>query len=462
MKTQMGRNVIVGLTFLICSGFAGTAMAANDLLAAATPDHAVDSDLAIGRTYDSHMAKEPGAGAMTGDTFGGGGYVHPFLSLAEGHSDNVYNVNANETSDWYSVISPGIWLAAPGSREQLLDLSTSNTSPGGLVFARDQNEVFRRVQTYLLYQADILRHSDESAIDTEHHRAEGLLQFNLKGGITLDLVDEFKIASDPLATTTSGTLDEYESNMFDSILNFDISKKFSLALGGGLYTLDYDFKDDNGDGTDDNAFRDRDDTSYNARMSYHVSPKTSLFAKYRFVELDYDLATVSDSEMQYAFAGIQWNASSKSLGKISAGYIDKDFEMASKNDVDDFGFEIQLAHEFTPKTTINLVADRSISETTESAIADYVLTHNVSITYLQDFTTKFSGNLFLFYSNEDYEGDASATREDDTYIVSPTFDYTIADWLITGISYSYTERDSNEDVSDYKNNSFMLRVTLFL
>lgn len=74
---------------------------------------------------------------ISGDVFGRkGGYVHPFLSIAEYYTDNVFNANVDKKSDFITVISPGIWLTIPHIYEKLLDIDTSSMAPGGISLSR--------------------------------------------------------------------------------------------------------------------------------------------------------------------------------------------------------------------------------------------------------------------------------------------------------------------------------------
>ncbi len=84
-----------------------------------------------------------------GELFGGRtGYLHPFLSVGEYYTDNLFNVPDNEEDDWITVISPGLWASFPASNRQPLQVTTYNSAPGGLEVTRFPMEVRRRFQGY--------------------------------------------------------------------------------------------------------------------------------------------------------------------------------------------------------------------------------------------------------------------------------------------------------------------------
>ena len=60
------------------------------------------------------------------------GYIHPFVSVSEFYTDNHFTTPDDEESDFISILSPGIWVSLPASRQQLIDIETMNTAPGGL------------------------------------------------------------------------------------------------------------------------------------------------------------------------------------------------------------------------------------------------------------------------------------------------------------------------------------------
>src|SRR5690606_25371368 len=110
------------------------------------------------------------------DVFGSrGGYVHPFLSLGGYYTSNLFNAPDDEQSDLVMVVSPGIWVALPASRQQLIEVETMNTAPGGLDVSRFSIDTERRFQAYGLYRGEFYKASDYEEADTDDHRAEAFL-----------------------------------------------------------------------------------------------------------------------------------------------------------------------------------------------------------------------------------------------------------------------------------------------
>ncbi len=84
------------------------------------------------------------------DLFGtkGGGYIHPFLSINTEYTDNLFNINTNEQTNWLTTIVPGIWLAIPRTKEVPLAIAPTNSTAGGLQMALPQYLQSKRRQLH--------------------------------------------------------------------------------------------------------------------------------------------------------------------------------------------------------------------------------------------------------------------------------------------------------------------------
>jgi hypothetical protein len=164
---------------------------AVSFLCAATYSQAAEEN-----NFDNSILNE-GAGEISSDIFGKkGGYLHPFLSLAELYSDNIFNENSNTVSDYATILSPGIWLSIPGTRKQVLEIDSSSATPGGLDYDIYNLEKSRRFQSYMLFAADFSMYSDQQEADTEDYQLEGSFQYNFGGGLSIQFIDQFIASHD--------------------------------------------------------------------------------------------------------------------------------------------------------------------------------------------------------------------------------------------------------------------------
>jgi len=410
-----------------------------------------------GEGYGELFQEETGT---AGEIFGSrGGYVHPFLSLGGYVTTNLFRTEDNEESDNVLVASPGIWFALPASRQQLLKVETLNTAPGGLEVSRFRPEAIRRFQGYALYRGEFTQHDRFAEADTDDHRAEGLLQYNFRGGLSLELADIFENNHDPYSTGDAGAreLNTFQSNLLNPSISYRISPKTRLQLDYTWYVLDYDQAR--------RDFRDREDNAISGYVFYRFGARTSAFLDYEYITIDYDLQTRPDSDEQRFYGGIQWRATEKSRGRIKLGYGKRDYDGISDTQ-NFFSAEAQLIHRFTRKTMVYLVASRR-AEASDVQGARDVLTERLRAGYVQNLTAKVTGKVTGYFYRENYDGDITIgsqtdEREDKTYGGEIALGWSPTRWFNASAGYQYTERDSNFDIRDYQDHTVFLTLTAAL
>jgi polysaccharide biosynthesis protein VpsM len=383
------------------------------------------------------------------------GYLHPFLSVGEFFTDNLFNTPDDRRSEFVTVISPGIWVAVPGSRQPLIDIDTQNTAPGGLEVTRFRTEGDRRFQGYGLYRADIRKHRNFPEEETTNHRAEGLLQANLRGGLTLELLNIFEKNYESYGTgLTQEELNTFESNLMRFSAAYLVSPKLLLEADYGLFTIDFD--------SPRNRFRERDDNTASAALFYRFLPKTSAVLLYRFADIDYALSDLPSSREHQFLGGFQWNPNERSRARLLMGQGEKKF----RDDPDsrsDFIGEAQFNLTFRPRTTFNLRAVRRTHETDIQGTRD-VLSHRVRFEVVQRLRERVSAGVELSYVRDQYRdglffGGQVQDRKDDYYGAGLNVGFAFRRWLNLSLGYSYVDRQSNDDAFDYRSNNVYLNLT---
>ena len=400
--------------------------------------------------------KPIGKERLSGDVFGRrGGYLHPFLSISEYYTDNVFNAYGEKKSDFITVISPGVWLTIPRIYEKLLSVDTSSIAPGGFSLSRSAAGSFRRYQTYLFYGADIERFSKYSSENVTSHKLEGLFQYNLRGGLSIELVDQYLASHDIRGTGISSELDKYKTNLSNLILTYDALEKIKFRIDYSNFLVNYD--------ASRNDYRDRADNAFSGYIFYKFQPKTSVFIEYDFIDISYDENALFDSKEYHYFGGLQWDVTAKSKGSVKAGYGVKNFSVSSIGDAKDFIVEAQIDHQFTPKTSMKIKASRKTNETNIST-TDFILSNNIEVEYLQRLTGKITGDVNFSYTNDSYKGNLTfdgetKERKDDTFRGAFALRYKFKEWLNLDSGYIYTKRDSNFSDFNYTTNIIFIRIT---
>jgi len=401
---------------------------------------------------------EDAGGRIGAEVFGRqGGYVHPFLFMETKYTDNLYYTNDNEESDFITSIAPGIWLAMPANREKLLEVNTSPTSPGGLQVSRMKPQSTRRMQSYFMYSPSVVYYGDNSEHDHIAHRAEGLFQYNMDMGLSVDLMDQFNNRYE-INNNAQERLDEYYDNVASLLLSYQPSEKFKFRVDYTNYWLDYDDRA--------NQFRNRMDNSVALYAFYKVRPKTSMFVQYEFADIEYDENSLFDSKEHRYYIGADWDITADSRGRVKLGYMEKDFDNSEFGEEDGFSAELQMLHSFSPKRNASLTAYHRYTESSiDTAFA--VLTTGSNFSLMQRFTPKWSATMNMLYYRDEYQGEftiagVTREREDDTYRIGPSLIFEPRDWMQVSLGYYFSKRDSNFEVFDFENNTVSLSIELTL
>ncbi len=389
-------------------------------------------------------------GDFGGELFGGrNGYVHPFLSLEEYFTDNLFDQPTNEQEDFVTVISPGLWLSFPARSRPPLQATTLNSAPGGLAVTRFPVEKRRRLQGYALYRADITEHHQFPKEDNVYQRAEGLLNYNLRGGLSLEALDIYEVEQDPYSSGLSRQLDKFTSNLIQFMANYRISPKTRLRTDFSFYSLDFD--------AERNAFRERQDSIISLYGFYRLFPKSSLLLQYEHVEIEYDQTVLADSRENRLLTGLVWEVTTRTQGTAKFGYAWRNYDAGA--DENKWIGEVRLDHRFTPKTSAYLLFTRRIEET-DIRQSQSILSHRLQLGYRQKLLPRLTGTADLYYYRNKYE--AGLARDDDSYGARAALGYYFRPWLNLAAGYSYLERNSSWDEFDYTSNIVYLTLTAAL
>ncbi len=425
------------------------------------------------------------------DLFGRkGGKLHPYLSIRGEYTDNLYNVNVDEKTNFLTVISPGIWFATPSTTAVPITIAPRNTASGGLRLAVQEKDSFNRFQSYFNIGWDFEMYSENVDLDATNYHAEGMLQFNLKSGLSLRVLDRYSqdqdkfdvnsytlsdvtLATDEISLSNPSNVRRYKNNAAGAALNWDVTEKITARLDYTNFLLKYDGAT--------NEWLNRTDNSFSGYLYYNYSVKTSIFAEYRYVDAHYndghngmnpndDDVQTRDNQQNFMYGGIDWQATGKTSLMIKAGYQDKSYDAEEFSTDNTFSYEVVGKYRVTEKTSLNLSVYKALEETNtfETYGKD---TTRVTLSYHQRIFNRLTAAVNFGYTHDDYAQNYSDKedidiflkflpdgREDDRYTIKPSLQYVFRDWLMGELSYSYDTRDSSLDLYTYDSNTFMLSL----
>lgn len=389
----------------------------------------------------------------------GGGYVHPFLSLGAEYTDNLFYVNEDETSNFLTTITPGIWLAAPQLKEVPIAIMANNTSAGGLQMAMPDYKGFDRFNAYILGSTDFKYYSEDSDLNDNGARLEGLFKYNLRSGLSFRVVDSYTSGQDRFDAASVNVTDklrQYHSNLALSDIDWKFSEKIQVKIEYSNFLLNYD------DASVD--FLDRTDNTGSLYGIYNYSVKTALYLQYQYMDVSYDNSVLRDNTQNYIYGGINWKYSTKIAVNLKAGYQNRDF----KNDAADesqaitdpnnggLALELLLQYQIREKTKVSLTLNHKIDESDSYAAFSKEI-FGSTIRYQQKLTERINGICDFAYEHADYNQTlAYYDRTDDRYVFKPAVQYIFRDWLMIEMAYQYDTRDSAENIYNYDTNTVTL------
>lgn len=395
------------------------------------------------------------------DLFGGmGGFLHANLMLQEEYTDNLYNINTDETSTFITTVSPAIWFTVPRKKEIPVNIAPNNTSPGGLALTLRDYEGTDRYQAYALGGLDFEYYSEDDDLNTINGLAEGLLRYNLRGGLSLQLLDRFSRDQDKYdaGSVIGVSEDQFDSNIVLATVDYRITEKLRAKFEYSNFWLDYE--------DDVNLFQDRADNVFDLYGFYIYSEKTSFFVEGKYVDVQYDDATVNDNTQNFIYGGIKWATTEKVSLLAKAGWQNKEFEndgaeAAGRSDYDGFAVDVQGTYSFTEKTKMTLDLYRT-NEETDSVDASDKTVLGATLGYAQRFTEKISGSMAFSLADEEYTQLVEQDRDDTTFALQPAAQYLFREWLMGEVSYQFEKRDSSDDLFDYETNTVFANVKFAL
>jgi polysaccharide biosynthesis protein VpsM len=426
---------------------------------------APDMPMGQGTDNTSLLPEDDFANASDNDLFGtpGGGYFHPFISIGGEYTDNLFNVDSDHKSNFLTTISPGLWLSLPRRKEVPLHIAPNNTSAGGLQMDLPEYEAFDRINAYLLGGLNYKMYSENSDLNDYDAIVEGLFKYNLRGGLSFELIDRFTRSQDrfDIGNATAEELRQFHSNIAMANIDWLFTEKLRAKLEYSNFFLNYNDEID--------EFLNRDDNAISLYGFYSYSVKTSLFLQYQFIDVSYDTAELKDNEQNYIYGGINWVSSAKTSFRFKAGYQYKEYKNTTVNDaveasdnLDNNAFALELAFQYkiTDKTGITFTASHKLEESDSFNALDKAVIAG-ALRYEQEFTERLQGIIDLRYENADY-GQITDEREDNRYVARPALQYVFREWLMAELAYQYDTRDSSDSFYDYDTNtiSFSLNSAL--
>lgn len=362
----------------------------------------------------------------------GGFNLKPKLDLEETYDDNIYSSDNSEVEDFITTISPSVALQSDWSRHSV-----------GLEAG-----------------ADFIRYQDESSEDVENYNIGANARFDivrdtyLFTGLSYQELTEQRGSPDTAANAAEPT--NY-SDLTGNIGFYRGLRKVSLRVDSEAKKLNYDDGSTIAGAKIENDDRDRDQYNTTVNLGYEFIPDYQAFLRGTYDARRYDdtSALDRDSDGYEIVAGTSVNISGKARGELFVGYLNREYDATTLNDIDDVAYGASLLWNPTQITSVNIGINRTVEETTVANSSGYINT-NYSAGLQHELRRNILLGAGLSFSTNEYESTAANAREDEIFTANTEVRYLINSNASAKLGYQYQDRDSNLANQDYAKNTLTL------
>jgi len=365
-------------------------------------------------------------------------FVQPELVLGIESTNNVFATATQTQSDYIFSVVPSVSATSTWSVHELA------------MFANIER------LNYLDFSDESVTHST-FAVDGRLDVVRGTSL--LVGGAVNSLSEPRSSAA---SAVSSAAPIEYGSN--DLYVQVERqSGRIKLQGGVSLNTLDYDDGVTIGGAAFDQDFRDKDETEFNVRADYAVSPDTAFFVRYAANERKYDVSPVDptlirDSQGSRFEAGVDLDLGGVARGSIGVGYMEQNYDGAAFGDVD--GLSIDGALEWFPSqlTTVTMFANRAINDAGIAGVSSLVNTE-ISITIDHEIRRNVIVSGSFGSGTDEYDG---IDREDERSNWGAGATYFVNRNVGVSANVSWSEQTSSglAASNDFEDTRFGIRLVL--
>lgn len=309
------------------------------------------------------------------------------------------------------------------------------------------------------YLGDFAKYSEYDDANFNDH--------NISGGIflqhSLRLSSRFE-ASYQKDHEDPGTLNRIQLSITEYNKYDQSSYLAGISLGSeesiGRVSFDYSRTDKDYTNNDLDYF-DFVSDQVHGKFTYRIAPNTRVYAEVFYSELDYVPAPTFelDNTLKRYQAGLTWNISAKLMGDVSIGYQDRDYKLGSLQDIDGLAYDGNLEWALNTYTTLAIQARRESIDSSLDEVGGF-LRNSYGLNISHELTETLKINADAGFSSDELA--FALAREDERTAYRFGVEYDLLNYVSVEASYSFEERDSTENVADYKANIFALNVVVSL
>ena len=377
------------------------------------------------------MASSPGYALWVGQS-----QINPFLEIRGEYQSNIYRVESDEDSDFVTVISPGIHVEYPTTKNPALQ-AVADYRADIRLFGNDGDSTI----------------DPDSQLNTIDHRLGGYILYNLTSGWLFKGGYTFNATSNP-PDFQGDTRDEYTQHDFLALIGYKFADRYKVEI-----EYDGSFR-----GYDDSIFQSDDLDMNDIKLVgfYRIQPKMSLLLGGDYVVFSRQ-SPFFDSTEYRGYTGAEYEATERTKGILKVGVANKSFDTDAVDDATDFYVNGEVKSDYAENSSWSLKIFRDYND---SAVSDNTADNGAYYT-----STGFGGkivhalatlpNMSLLASvqlSQEYFPEDIDERKDNRINGELGVDYKFYKFVSIGAGYKYDSRSSNIDVRQYTNHMAFMKI----
>ena len=344
------------------------------------------------------------------------------LGIEQRHSSNFYRSDKDEIGVNSTIIKPGIIARAWTDRSALFFAY----SPELNYYSGDSHGVDASDDNFVGHDLGLV--------------AETTFFERLKLSLTERFYDTREPGAYDIFLESEADRERYKSNQVSPFLTYDFAEKFTAILGYQYQA--YNFEDS------DNSNEHR----LYGTLRYHLNDRNSLEVEEQYWARRYP--SNPDYESNQIKLIFRRELSDFLKCEIGGGYHDRQFESGAigVEDYDGFIYRLRLTGE-SEVSKLFLGYRKNLNDFSKGTW--YFEAQRFTVSVERTFLEKLTCTLAAYYQQNDYEDVIPGTpelREDEIWDAFLGIKYRIRHWLSAGVSYEYTDRDSNISGWSYSEN----------
>ncbi|WOX04846.1 outer membrane beta-barrel protein [Microbulbifer pacificus] len=241
--------------------------------------------------------------------------------------------------------------------------------------------------------------------------------------------------------------DRYHSSDFGAVYSYGAeSAKGQIDIELGTADLDYA-------GGVRTRERDRGTGYGGITFNYNAGGKTKVLAEITRREVTYDYTamdaeSLDSAEMNYR-AGVTWEGTAQTTGRVKVGLRTKDFDSSTRDDFSGAGWEAGVRWVPLTYSAFDFSTARRSRESWGDG--DFIDVQNYAVTWHHSWAERFSTQLTFDHELNDYRG-VETDREETVNSSQLRMSYQMQRWLSFSAGVSLSDQDSTREGFDYEKN----------